>query len=226
MFFPEKIRSINSSDYVLEIGPGGNPHPRSDILLEMKFDDEKEAEIQRSYMPPLKTEKKVVYYDGNHFPFENKEFDYVICSHVLEHVGNIELFLSELIKIAYRGYIEFPTIYYDYLYNMPTHKTMLMYKNDIIWYLPKENTPIAQSKPITDFFNKTLELRYSDIIKDLKQFFFQGFEWDGDIKFKKAESLEDITYNLMEINLQKKERDNIKKKIVREFKRLFIKTKN
>ncbi|MBA3034977.1 MAG: class I SAM-dependent methyltransferase [Desulfobacterium sp.] len=225
MFFPERIQSIKRSDNVLEIGPGGNPHPRSDILLEMEFDDEKEAEIQRSNTPPLITDKKIIYYNGTHFPFKSKEFDYVICSHVLEHVENIELFLNELVRVACRGYIEFPTIYYDYLYNVPTHKTMLIYKNGIIWYLPKENTPIAQSKPITDFFYKTLELRYSGIIQDLKQFFFQGFEWNEDIKFKKAERLEEITYNLMEINLHKKERKSIKKKLLLEFDRLLEKTK-
>ena len=47
MFFPERIRSIRNTDRVLEIGPGGSPHPRSDILLEKKFENLKEAEAQR-----------------------------------------------------------------------------------------------------------------------------------------------------------------------------------
>ena len=75
---------------VLEIGPGGNAHPRADVLLELEFNDEKEAEIQRSSSPPLITDKKVVYYDGTYFPFEKNEFDYVICSHVLEHVEDTD----------------------------------------------------------------------------------------------------------------------------------------
>ena len=42
-------------------------------------------------------------------PFKNKEFDYVILSHVLEHVPNLLEFTSELQRISKAGYIELPT---------------------------------------------------------------------------------------------------------------------
>ena len=42
-------------------------------------------------------------------PFKDKEFDYVILSHVLEHVPNLLEFVSELERIAKAGYIELPT---------------------------------------------------------------------------------------------------------------------
>ena len=42
-------------------------------------------------------------------PFKNKEFDYVILSHVLEHVENIYEFSKEIERISKRGYIEVPT---------------------------------------------------------------------------------------------------------------------
>ncbi|MBL0358841.1 MAG: methyltransferase domain-containing protein [Chitinophagaceae bacterium] len=65
----------------------------------------------------LKTDKPVVTYDSEVFPFADKEFDYVVCSHVLEHVDNVDQFLSEVQRVGKRGYLEFPTVYYDYLYN-------------------------------------------------------------------------------------------------------------
>ena len=42
-------------------------------------------------------------------PFNDKEFDYVILSHVLEHVPNLLEFASELERISKAGYIELPT---------------------------------------------------------------------------------------------------------------------
>ena len=42
-------------------------------------------------------------------PFKDKEFDYVILSHVLEHVPNISKFAKEVERIAKAGYIELPT---------------------------------------------------------------------------------------------------------------------
>jgi len=42
-------------------------------------------------------------------PFKDKEFDYVILSHVMEHVPNLIEFKNEVERIAKSGYIELPT---------------------------------------------------------------------------------------------------------------------
>jgi len=42
-------------------------------------------------------------------PFKDKEFDYVILSHVLEHVSNLVDFVNEVERISKAGYIELPT---------------------------------------------------------------------------------------------------------------------
>ena len=46
---------------------------------------------------------------GEKLPFKDKEFDYVILSHVLEHIPNVKEFQKELVRIAKSGYIELPT---------------------------------------------------------------------------------------------------------------------
>jgi SAM-dependent methyltransferase len=93
--------SIKPEDRVLEIGSGGTPHERADVFLEKEF-DEKEAQAQRGYAKKLKTNKPVVYYKGGRFPFEDNEFDYVICTHVLEHIpsDSLEYFVAELTRVA------------------------------------------------------------------------------------------------------------------------------
>lgn len=100
MFFPERIKRIETIDRVLEIGSGSHPHPRSDILLEKRFGSSNGAETQRGHAPRLKTDKKIIYFDGGPFPSGDKEFDYVICSHVLEHILDIKNFLKEMFRIA------------------------------------------------------------------------------------------------------------------------------
>ena len=48
-------------------------------------------------------------YPNQKLPFKNKEFDYVILSHVLEHIPNLIDFKKEVERIAKAGYIELPT---------------------------------------------------------------------------------------------------------------------
>ena len=152
MFFQEKIKSIKKGDLVLEVGPGGSPYSRSDVLLEKKFDTDEEYAAQRGFYKKLKTNKKVVFYDGGKFPFEDNEFDYVICSHVLEHVDDVEFFILELQRVAKKGYIEFPTVYYDYLYNFKVHKNFLLKKEDSIFYMKKEDSFLGSFLRCKSFF--------------------------------------------------------------------------
>jgi len=53
--------------------------------------------------------KFIKIYPNEKLPFKDKEFDYVILSHVLEHVTNILEFTKEVERIAKAGYIELPT---------------------------------------------------------------------------------------------------------------------
>ena len=85
MMFPELLVSINEKDEFLETGPGSSPFYRSDVLLEISLTEEELAR-QRGFTEPLVTNKEIVYFSGKNFPFKDKEFDYVICSHVLEYI--------------------------------------------------------------------------------------------------------------------------------------------
>jgi len=200
MFFPEKIKNIKSNDYVLEIGPGGAPHPRSDVFLEKVFEDDKIAQAQRAFAPKLKTSKKVVYYDGVSFPFRDKEFEYVICSHVLEHILDIENFLKEMFRVAKKGYIEYPVIYYDYIYNFPEHLTFLKFKQDKLFYLPKTMTSLSEFSEVNKLFYESLKSEHICLIDALKKELFEGFEWDVPFKVEKAQRISDVCWEHIKIN--------------------------
>lgn len=205
MIFPERIQSIREGDRVLEIGPGGSPYFRSDVLLEKRFANENEAEAQRGYAKPLVTEKEVVYFDGGRFPFENHAFDYVICSHVLEHMptSEIEHFVGELVRVASRGYVEFPTVYYEFLYNFPEHIQLLRYVGDgrTIRYLPKAESSLEPAAPVQQFFYETAVKGYFSLVDDLKPYMFQGFEWAKELCLERAKGLDEVTIELGGLDL-------------------------
>ncbi|MDX2470599.1 MAG: class I SAM-dependent methyltransferase [SAR324 cluster bacterium] len=201
MFFPNKIISITEGDRVLEVGPGGSPYFRADVLLEKVFDG-KEAHVQRGLAPELKTNKEVIFYETKEFPFNDNEFDYVICSHVLEHIPSEDFafFTSELQRVAKRGYIEFPTFYYDYIYSFDKHVTMTFYRDETIYFMGKETMGLELFRPVQEFFYTTASQGYVSLTRELKEYYFQGFEWDSEIKVKKADNLDQLLYNKEEIS--------------------------
>lgn len=193
MFFADRIKSIKEGDRVLEIGPGATPYHRSDVLLEKEFENEEEYAAQFGHSEKLVTDKKVVFYKGDVFPFKDKEFDYVICSHVLEHVENVPLFLSEVFRVAKRGYFEYPLAYYEYLYNFDVHLNLLKYNNGCMNYLVKAKTHLNEFRPIQDFFYESLQKGHVQMINDLLQQMMEGFEWHAPFPSKEVFSLADVS---------------------------------
>lgn len=195
MFFEEKIINIKSTDRVLEIGPGGDPYWRSDVLLEKKFNTPVEYAEQRGFTEELKTDKVVVYYDGGTFPFSDNEFDYVICSHVLEHVDDVDSFLSEVSRVGRAGYLEYPTIYYEYLYNFSVHKNILLNRDGHINWLKKDDTNLDDFSAVSNFFRRTLQLGYDHIIVYLRSYFVEGFEWTGKVVGRQVHEIGDVCFD-------------------------------
>lgn len=65
-------------------------------------------------------------------PFQDNEFDFLICSHVLEHVDDVISFSNEIKRVSKKGYIELPTRLEDNLVfiNLKAHKWWFMFNDD------------------------------------------------------------------------------------------------
>ena len=53
--------------------------------------------------------KNFVILKNNDLPFNDNQFDFVISSHVMEHVKDLKYFIKEIERVSKRGYIELPT---------------------------------------------------------------------------------------------------------------------
>lgn len=98
---------VNKDALVLEVGSGGNPYPRANVLL-----DAYEMTRERHWAP-LAADRPTVLGFVENLPFEDRAFDFVIAAHVLEHSASPELFLQELQRVAQSGYIEVPDAFLE-----------------------------------------------------------------------------------------------------------------
>jgi hypothetical protein len=115
---------LSPTDVVLDIGGWGRPFRRADWVMdlmpyetrgELGFDgpDEErfsaETWIQRDVC------------DREPYPFEDKQIDFVVCSHTLEDIRDPVWVCSEMIRIAKAGYIEVPSRLEEQSYGFQGH---------------------------------------------------------------------------------------------------------
>ena len=113
--FIDNLLSNQSSWKILDIGCGYSAHKNATVICDVQ-------DLSNVYK-----NKKFIKLEKKTLPFNDKEFDFVIASHVIEHVEDVDFFLKELQRISSRGYIELPTILEDNL--------VFENKKDHIWHM-------------------------------------------------------------------------------------------
>jgi len=237
MFFPQ-LMNIKSSDLVLEIGPGAYPYWRSDCCADV-FDETSQVDITQFGGKKLDTKGKPLFrIEHGKLPFKDSSFDYIICSHVFEHVpiNELTVLISEIMRVGKKAYIEFPKPMYDYIYNFDVHVNLLDIVNGEIICIDKKQTSLHL---VRNFSKLSLLLRQRNLFSVDACFpgvIAVGYEFSGSIPLriieKEQEFFDIISSNtyfckrptLMWQVLNKIHPKRIWKAIVGEKKREFFKS--
>ncbi len=122
---------VTSEALVLEVGSGGNPFPRANVLL-----DAYEASRERHYQP-LVADRPTVLGQIENLPFRDDAFAFVIACHVIEHSLDIEACQPELPRVARAGYIETPDAFFERINPYHDHRLELTDREGVIEIQPK-----------------------------------------------------------------------------------------
>ena len=111
----QTILSKNSDWNILDIGCGYSANEFANTICDVQ-------DLSKLY-----DGKNFVKLEKKQLPFKDNEFDFVIASHVLEHVEDFKFFISELERVSKKGYIELPTKLEDNL--------VFENKKDHLWHM-------------------------------------------------------------------------------------------
>ncbi len=173
---------IGRNDTVLEVGGGHNPHPRSNVVCD-KFID---TNYHRSGDIKVRKNQRFLQADGENLPFKDKEFDYVICNQVLEHVDNPAKFLDEQMRVAKRGYLEAPSLFGEYLFPKESHRWLILEINKKIVMVDKKDVFRTAKFDISDVFLHHLQgisISYKMLRRSYPELFNIAIEWNDSFEF-------------------------------------------
>ena len=113
-----KILKENQNWKVLDIGCGYTANEYATVVSDVQ-------DLSNFYK-----DKQFVKITGKKLPFKDNEFDFVITSHVIEHVDDFQFFISEIERISNKGYIELPTKLGDNLVFENSNDHLWMFEYD------------------------------------------------------------------------------------------------
>ena len=161
----ETLLQENTSWKVLDIGCGYTANKNATVVCDVQ-------DLSSVYK-----EKDFVKLTSNILPFKDKEFDFVIASHVIEHVKDVEIFIKELQRVSSKGYIELPTKLEDNL--------VFENKKDHIWHMEfddDKNQLIISKK--TQFLEPVLTVSSAKkFLKYFRQSLVLELFWENSIEF-------------------------------------------
>ena len=184
--FIDETLSSNSGWNILDIGCGYNANKFANVICDVQ-------DLSNHYQ-----NKKFTKLIEKKLPFKDKEFDFVVASHVMEHVEDVEFFIKELERVSKQGYIELPTMLEDNL--------VFENKKDHLWHMDFDDVEnkILISKKV-QYFEPVLTVAS---IKGLNEIFRKSLVlellWKNKIDYKINKSTEENFGKISILNLLKK----------------------
>ncbi len=167
---------VNKKALVLEVGSGGNPYARANVLL-----DAYESTRERHWVP-LKADRPLVLGFVEKLPFKDKSFDFVIASHVLEHSARPEQFIAELQRVAKSGYIEVPDAFMERINPYTDHRLEISCRDDRL-IIRKKPGHIVEHETVELYEHRVKPFLTRELIPKRPFAFHVRYYWDEKIEF-------------------------------------------
>lgn len=170
---------VKKEDLVLEVGSGGNPYFRANVLCDAYF------ETQERFFVPLIHDRPTIIASAENLPFKNDAFDFVIASHVLEHSTDPQKFLEEIQRVGKSGYIEVPDALMERLTHYTFHRLEIAERDGRLLIRKKKN--FIQDKELAELFDYRAIKVFPEIISKYPFHFHVRYYWskdEGGIKYK------------------------------------------
>lgn len=170
---------VGKDDLVLEVGSGGNPYFRANVLCDAYF------ETQERFFVPLIDDRPTIIAPAENLPFKDDVFDFVIASHVLEHSNNPKKFLEEIQRVGKAGYIEVPDAFMERLTHYGFHRLEITDVDNVLVIRKKKNH--IQDKEVVDLFKHKARPIFPKWVERYPFHFHVRYYWSkdtGGIKYK------------------------------------------
>lgn len=172
---------IRPGDLVLDVGSGQDPHPRANVLSDRFVDDNSE----RACGAGVLVDRPLVVADATLLPFPDKAFDFVFCAHLVEHMPDPVALLSELQRVARRGYIETPSKLYEKLSGWDFHRWFVSVEGARLILEPKDRAIFDTD--LNDWFGRQMERPpfWRFVVPRLEELeLLTTVVWDGEIPYE------------------------------------------
>ena len=175
---------IAPGELVLDVGSGGYPFGKATHLVDLYTGETTHRSNQ------LDTGgRPLVVADLSNLPFKDKSWDFVFCSHVLEHLDQPGQGMRELMRVGRRGYIELPTRLSDVMLNFTKlqnhHRWHGLLMGDTLVFL--EWLPQERKNMGSEYFFQCLQSSYHNEFQSFFErnwdVFFVRYHWRDRIKF-------------------------------------------
>lgn len=171
---------IAKGEKVLDVGSGHNPFPLATHLVDL-YEGEtthRAARIKTNGLP-------LTVCNIEKMPFGDREFDYVYCSHVLEHVDDPGAACRELMRVGKRGYIETPTKTSDIMFNFTKiknhHKWHVQILGSTIVFFEWKDSEMRDLG--SDYFFEQVHSKWKNPLQTLffenRDMFVNFMQWSG-----------------------------------------------